>query len=130
MPRTTDTASSQAAVTDSELLAAAEQATATLAAVIEAGSAASRGFMLFALEMAEFSGAQLRQNLETAERLMGCTDPEQAFGIQCDSARAASRQFFSEAAKLLQLAADTTRESCASLEACAQRALERLKPGE
>ncbi len=128
MPReTAKTPASPTAATESQLLALAEESTATFIAVIEAGNTMLRGIMMLGQEMTEFTAARLRENIDTSQRLMDCADANEAFGIQCDLARAARQQFLGEAARLMELAAETTRLSWAPIEVRTREVLGRPK---
>jgi hypothetical protein len=128
MPRDTeDSTASPAAATEWQLRALADESTATVIAVIDAGSTLLGGIMSLGREMSEFAAARMRDGIETSQRLMDCADPSEAFGVQCELARATREQFFSEAAKLMELAAETARRSWAPIEVRAQEALARSK---
>lgn len=94
--------------------------------MIEASNELFKGMMTIAQEMIEFSSARLRENLEVSQRLMGCKDPNEAFGVQCELARAANQQFLDETSKLMSLAAEMTRLSWAPLELRTKEALGKL----
>jgi hypothetical protein len=95
--------------------------------MIEAGSTMVGGIMSLGQELGEFAAGRLRDGIATSQRLMDCADPSEAFGVQCELARATREQFFSEAAKLMELAAETARRSWAPIEVRAQEALARSK---
>lgn len=110
----------------SQFMALTGDNAATLSAMIEASNAMLMGMMTIARETIEFSNERLRESLEASQRLMGCKDPNEAFGMQCELARAANQQFLDEASKLMNLAAEMTRLSWAPLELRTREALGRL----
>jgi hypothetical protein len=127
MPRTTaNAAEPQIGATESDLNALADESGANMNAVIEASNAMMQGMMLLGGEMVAFWSARWRDGFEASQRLMGCADPNEAFGMQCELARAASQQFFDETAKLMNLAAETAHSSWAPIELRTQAALDRL----
>lgn len=124
--KTTKTAGPKDDAAASQLMALAGDSGATLNAIIEASAAMLKGMMTVGQEMIEFSNARLRENLEASQRLMACKDPNEAFGVQCELARAANREFLDEASKIMNLAAEMTRLSWAPLELRMKEVLDRL----
>jgi len=117
----------QSAAPDDQLTAIADENGATVNALLEASHAMLQGWMTLSQELVEFSSARWREQFELSQRLLGCSDPNAAFDLQCELARTASRQFFDEAAKLMDLAAKAAQSSWAPLETRTQQALGRLK---
>jgi hypothetical protein len=99
---------------------------ANLDAAMKATDAMMKGMAAFGQEIVEFANARLRQNIETSQSLMGCSDITQAFGLQCDFARNATQQYLEEASKLMTLAAEVTRETWEPIEARTRETLTRL----
>ena len=128
MPReTAHSAKAQTAAPEDQLTALADENGATVNALLEAGNAMLQGWMMLSQELLEFSSARWREQFELSQRLLGCSDPNAAFDMQCALTRAASRQFFDEAAKLMDLAAKAAQSSWAPLETRTTQALDRLK---
>jgi len=131
MPReTAHSAKAQSAVPDDQLTNLADESGATVNALIEASNAMLQGWMTLSQELVEFSGARWREQFELSQRLLGCSDPSAAFDMQCELARAASRQFFDETAKLMDLAAKAAQSSWVPLETRTKQALDRLNSNE
>jgi hypothetical protein len=131
MPReTAHSAKAQSAAPADRLNVLADENGATVNALLEAGNAMLQGWMTLSQELIEFSSARWREQLELSQRLLGCSDPNAAFDMQCELARAASRQFFDEAAKLMDLAAKAAQSSWAPLETRTKQALGRLNSDE
>ncbi len=127
MPReTAHSAKAQTAAPEDQLIVLADENGATVNAVLEAGNAILQGWMTVSRELVEFSSARWREQIELSQRLLGCGDPTAAFDLQCEMARAARRQFFDEAAKLMDLAAKAAQSSWAPIENRTKQALGRL----
>ena len=127
MPRDAEesSASPTAATTESQLRDFTDESAATVIAMIEAGSTMLGGIMSLGREMNEFAAARVRDGIETSQRLLACADPSEGFSIQCELARATREQFLCEAAKLMELAAETARRSWAPIEVRTREALGR-----
>jgi hypothetical protein len=131
MPReTANSGKAQTAAPEDQLIVLADENGATVNALLEAGNAMLQGWMTLSQELVEFSSARWREQFELSQRLLGCSDPTAAFDMQCELARTASRQFFDEAAKLMDFAARAARASWAPLENRTKRALGRLNSDE
>jgi len=131
MPReTANSGKAQTAAPEDQLIVLADENGATVNALLEAGNAMLQGWMTLSQELVEFSSARWREQFELSQRLLGCSDPNAAFDMQCELARTASRQFFDEAAKLMDFAARAARASWAPLENRTKRALGRLNSDE
>jgi hypothetical protein len=128
MPRTiADSTEAEGGATDAVLYAWADEGAATVSAMLEASNALINGMILLSQEMFAFNDARWRDGYETSQRLMGCRDLSEAFGMQCDLARAARQQYFDETARLMSLAVDAAQSSWAPIEDCTKSALGRLK---
>lgn len=131
MPReTAHSAKAQTAAPEDQLIVLADENGATVNALLEAGNAILQGWMTLSHELVEFSSARWREQFELSQRLLGCSDPNAAFDVQCEMARAANRQFFEEAAKLMDLAAKAAQSSWAPIENRTKQALGRLNSEE
>src|SRR5215470_13861731 len=78
--QTTKAAGPKDETAPSQFMALAGDNGATLGAMI-------KGMMTIVQAMIEFSNVRLRENLAASQRLMGCKDPNEAFGVQCELAR-------------------------------------------
>lgn len=87
-----------------------------LKAVIRANEAVLDGMAALSRELMDFGSARLRHDMEASESLLQCRDPEQAFRMQCEFARAATEQYFQEANKLMSIAAKVARDCWTPLE--------------
>src|SRR5262245_18515952 len=127
MPReTASVATAQSLVPEEQLGALAVESGATVGALVEAANALLQGWMTWNQELVQFSCARWHEHAELSQRLPCCSDPNQAVALQCDVARAANRQFFEEAAKLMDLAAKAAQSSWAPIENRTKQALGRL----
>lgn len=77
-------------------------------AMLEAGNAAAQGALSCGRLIIESVNASVRESFEASQRLMNCTDPREAFAIQCELARAVNRRVLEDTTKLLNLAAETS----------------------
>ncbi len=101
----------------------------TMQALMRASDAMLKGAMALSQEMTEFTNARLRQNVERSETLLRCSDPAEAFGLQCDFAHKTTQQYLDEANRLMALATDVTGKCWQPLEECTRETLGRLNPG-
>lgn len=98
---------------------------AALAAAMQASEAMLRGLAELNREMLNFATDRLRKGFETSESLMGCQDPAEAFGVQCDHARGATEAYLEEATRLMGLAAKVSDQCLESIETQARESLAR-----
>ena len=98
---------------------------AALAATMQASEAMLQGMAEINREMMNFATDRLRKGFETSESLMGCHDPAQAFGVQCDYARGATQAYLEEATRLMGLAAKVSDQCLESIEVQARENLAR-----
>ena len=102
----------------------------TMQALMRASDAMLKGVMALSQEMTEFTNARLRQNVERSETLLRCSDPAEAFGLQCEFAHKATQHYLDEANRLMSLASEVSGKCWEPLEACTRDALDRLNAGE
>lgn len=105
-----------AAETPADMQSMLETNGAALAAAMQASEAMLQGLAELNREMMNFATDRLRKGIETSESLMGCQDPAEAFGVQCDHARGAAEAYFAEAARLMGLAAKVSDQCLESIE--------------
>lgn len=101
----------------------------TMQALMRASDAMLRGVMALSQEMTDFTNARLRQTVERSETLLRCSDPAEAFGVQCDFAHKTTQQYLDEANRLMALATAVTDKCWEPLEACTRETLGRLANG-
>jgi hypothetical protein len=99
---------------------------ANVAAFVKASEALWTGMAAIGQEMMQFASARMRENLDLSGSVMQCGDPREAFRLECDYARNATRQYLDEANKLLTIAADTSQRSWAPIEELTKETLGRL----
>jgi hypothetical protein len=89
---------------------------AAMAAAIKASEAMLEGMAEMNREVMDFASDRLRKSWQTSESLMGCQDPAQAFGVQCEHARVATQAYLEEATRLMALAAKMSDQCLHSME--------------
>jgi hypothetical protein len=99
-------------------------------ALMRASDAMLKGMMAMSQEMTDFTNARLRQTVERSETLLRCSDPAEAFGVQCDFAQKATQQYLDEANRLMALATTVTGKCWEPLEECTRETLGRLANGQ
>src|SRR5262245_49889542 len=99
---------------------------ASIAAFVRSGEALWTGMTAIGQEMAQFASTRLRENMDLSGSLMHCGDPREAFRLECDYARNATRQYLDEASKLLGIAAETSQRSWAPIEELTKETLGRI----
>jgi hypothetical protein len=99
---------------------------ANIAAFVKASEAMWTGMTAIGQEMAQFASARLRENMDLSGSVMQCGDPREAFTLECDYARNATRQYLDEASKLLGIAAETSQRSWAPIEELTRETLGRI----
>ncbi len=112
---------------DPEALAAANEA--QFNALLQASEAMLTGMAAIGQEMVQFAQTRLRENMTLSGAVMQCSDPNEAFRIECDYARSATQQYLDEAGKIMGLTADLSQRSWAPIEALTRDALTRLNVG-
>jgi len=99
---------------------------ANLAAFVKTGEAMLAGMTAIGQEMMQFATARVRDSMALSGSVMQCGDPNEAFRLECDFARDATRQYLDEATKLFGLAADLSQRSWAPIEGLTKANLDRL----
>ena len=115
-----------APATASELAALVDTNGANIAAFVRASEALWSGMTSMSQEMMQFASTRLRENMDLSGSVLQCGDPREAFRLECDYARSATRQYLDEAGKLLAIAADTSQRSWAPIEELTKETLGRL----
>ena len=107
----------------------AQASGSTMQAFMRASDAMLKGVMALSQEMTEFTNARLRQNVERSETMLRCHDPAEAFGLHCDFAHRATRQYLDEANRLMALASEVSGKCWEPLEEATREALDRFGNG-
>ena len=94
---------------------------------IQAQTAMVDGMTEIGREMFTFMSGRLQEDFEASRTLMPCKSPEEAFRLQCQFAETASRQYFDEARKVMEMAVQVTRRSWAPMEERTNKALKDRK---
>jgi hypothetical protein len=100
---------------------------ANVAAFVKASEALWTGMATIGQEMVQFASARMRESMDLSGSVLQCGDPREAFRLECDYARSATRQYLDEASKLLTIAADTSQRSWAPIEELTKERLVRLR---
>ncbi len=87
-----------------------------LDAAARTGTALLKGAMSINQEIMTFMGKRLQHDMETAQCLANCKNGEEAFRLQANFVEGAIKQYADEAAKILAMAADVTKESMTPFE--------------
>jgi len=98
---------------------------ANLAAFVKAGEAMWAGMTAIGQEMVQFASARMRDNMELSGTVLQCGDPGEAFRLECDYARNATRLYLDEASKLMGIAAEMSQRSWAPIEEVTKTTLSR-----
>ena len=109
-----------------DLAALVDSNGANMAAFVKASEALWSGMTAMGQEMAQFASARLRENMDLSGSVMQCGDPGEAFRLECDYARNATRQYLDETSKLLGIAAETSQRSWAPIEELTKETLGRI----
>lgn len=109
-----------------DLLALVDSNGANVAAFVKASEALWTGMATIGQEMMQFASARMRESMDLSGSVLQCGDPREAFRLECDYARNATRQYLDEASKLLTIAADTSQRSWAPIEELTKETLVRL----
>ena len=109
-----------------DLAALVDSNGANIAAFVKASEALWTGMTAIGQEMAQFASARLRENMDLSGSVMQCGDPREAFRLECDYARNATRQYLDETSKLLGIAAETSQRSWAPIEELTRETLGRI----
>jgi hypothetical protein len=112
--------------TATNLAALVDSNGASIAAFVRSSEALWSGMTAIGQEMAQFASTRLRENMDLSGSVMQCGDPREAFRLECDYARNATRQYLDEANKLLGIAADTSQRSWAPIEELTKETLGRI----
>jgi hypothetical protein len=115
-----------AATVTPDLAALVDSNGANIAAFVKAGEALWVGMTAMGQEMAQFASTRLRENMDLSGSVMQCGDPGEAFRLECDYARNATRQYLDETSKLLGIAAETSQRSWAPIEELTRETLGRI----
>src|SRR5262249_59849451 len=114
------------AVVTPDLAAFIDSNGANVAALVRASEALWTGMTAIGQEMAQFASTRLRENMDLSGSVMQCGDPREAFRLECDYARNATRQYLDETSKLLGIAAETSQRSWAPIEELTRETLGRI----
>jgi len=114
------------ATATSDLAALVDSNGANIAAFVKAGEALWTGMTAMGQEMAQFASNRLRENMDLSGSVLQCGDPGEAFRLECDYARNATRQYLDETNKLLGIAAETSQRSWAPIEELTKETLGRI----
>jgi hypothetical protein len=125
-PKKTTEAGNGSPATASELAVLAETNTANIAAFVRASEALWSGMAIMSQEMMQFASTRIRENMDLSGSVLQCGDPREAFRLECDFARNATKQYLDEASKLLTIAANTSQRSWAPIEELTQETLGRI----
>jgi hypothetical protein len=109
-----------------DLAALVDSNGANIAAFVKASEALWTGMTAMGQEMAQFASNRLRENMDLSGSVMQCGDPREAFRLECDYARNATRQYLDETSKLLGIAAETSQRSWAPIEELTKETLGRI----
>jgi hypothetical protein len=109
-----------------DVTAMVDSSGANIAAFVRASEALWTGMTAINQEMAQFVSARLRENMDLSGSVMQCGDPGEAFRLECDYARNATRQYLDEANKLLGIAAEASQRSWAPIEELTRETLGRI----
>ena len=109
-----------------DLAALVDSNGANIAAFVKASEALWTGMTAIGQEMAQFASARLRENMDLSGSVMQCGDPREAFRLECDYARNATRQYLDETSKLLGIAAETSQRSWAPIEELTRETLGKI----
>jgi hypothetical protein len=115
-----------AAMATPDLAALVDSNGANIAAFVKAGEALWTGMTAMGQEMAQFASNRLRENMDLSGSVLQCGDPGEAFRLECDYARNATRQYLDETSKLLGIAAETSQRSWAPIEELTKETLGRI----
>jgi hypothetical protein len=115
-----------AATVTPDLAALVDSNGANIAAFVKASEALWVGMTALGQEMAQFASARLRENMDLSGSVLQCGDPGEAFRLECDYARNATRQYLDETSKLLGIAAETSQRSWAPIEELTKETLGRI----
>jgi len=125
--KSAETGDATAAVAASpEMSAMLDANGAGIQALVKSSEALWSGMASMGQEMMQFATSRLRENMDLSGSVMQCGDPREAFRLECDYARSATRQFLDEAHKLLGVATETSQRSWAPIEELTQESLGRL----
>ncbi len=93
---------------------------------MESQRAVLDGMTEISQEVMTFMSHRFQEDMEASQSLMACTTPEEAFHVQRRFAETATREYFDEARKVMELAARVARDGWAPVE---RRTAETLKAG-
>ena len=99
---------------------------AGIQAFVQSSEAMWQGMASISQEMFRFATARMREGMDLSGSVMQCGDPREAFRIECDYARNATRQYLDETHKLLGIAAELSQRSWAPIEHLTKDTLGRL----
>lgn len=112
--------------TDTDLSGILDANGAGVQAFVQSSEALWQGMATIGQEMMQFATARMRESMDLSGSVMQCGDPREAFRIECDYARSATRQYLDETHKLLGIAAETSQRSWAPIEHLTKETLGRL----
>jgi len=98
-----------------------------LESAIQAQAAMVDGMTEIGREMISFMSRRQHEAFEASRTLMSCKSPEEAFRLQSQFAESASREYFDEARKVMDMAVEVARRSWAPMEERTNKALKNLQ---
>lgn len=93
---------------------------------VKANQAMMDGWAALNQELMAFTDRRLREGFERTESLIGCSNPEDAFKLQCGFAKTAGEDYLAESQKLMGLMMEISRDCWAPVEDRTRQALHDL----
>ena len=97
---------------------------------IKANQAMMGGWAALNQELMSFTDRRLREGFERTESLIGCSNPEDAFKLQCGFAKTAGEDYVAETQKLMGLMMEISRDCWAPVEDRTRQALQGIGQGQ
>lgn len=97
---------------------------------IKANQAMMDGWAALNQELMAFTDRRLREGFERTESLIGCSNPEDAFKLQCGFAKTAGEAYLAETQKLMDLMMEISRDCWAPVEDRTRQALHDMGQGQ
>lgn len=85
-------------------------------ALMKANEAMMEGMVTVGREILDFGSTRVRHDLNAQGEMMKCGNPEALFSLQCDFAREATEQYFTELNKLMTLTTQIARDCWTPIE--------------
>lgn len=95
-----------------------------IGAYMEATQTMLRGVAAFNAELLSFATTRFQKSVELSQSIAECSGPHEAFQLQCECGRSETEQYFDEATKMMNMAAEVARDSWAPIQSQASSALE------